>query len=88
MIEDATEKVGSRCDRWDREQSDLTRKETGLYTALIQGKVTENQYRRNVSQHFQYRSNWKVRNILLVVIFLSENECELQLKKILKTALA
>ena len=55
---------------------------------LYRGKVTENQYRRNVRQHFQYRLNWKVRNILLVVIFLSENECEFQLKKSLKTALA
>ena len=38
VIEDATEKVGSRCDRWDREQSDLTRQETGPYDALKQGK--------------------------------------------------
>ena len=81
MIEDATEKVGSRCDRWDREQSDLTRKETGLYTALIQGKVTENQFRRNVSQHFQYRSNWEVRNILLNAIFLSKKRLRISAEK-------
>ena len=55
---------------------------------LYRGKVTENKYRRNVRQHFQYRSNWEVRNILLIAIFLSKNDCVFQLKKILKTALA
>ncbi len=55
---------------------------------LYRGKVTENQYRRNVRQQFQYRFNWEVRNILLIAIFLSENDCEFCAKSVLKRALA
>ena len=63
-------------------------KKQDFIMSLNREKVTENQYRRNVWQHFQYRFNWEVRNILLIAIFLSENDCEFKRKTILKTVLA
>ena len=51
-------------------------KKLDFMMSLSRGKVTKNLYCRNVWQHFQYRFNWEVRNILLNAIFLSENDCK------------
>ena len=63
-------------------------KKQDFIMSLNREKVTENQYRRNVWQHFQYRFNWEVKNILLIAIFLSGNDCEFWAKSVLKRALA
>ena len=68
--------------------SDLTRQEAELYDVLKQGKSDQNRYRRNVRQHFLYRFNWEVRNILLIAIFLSKNEYEFWAKLVMKRVLA